>query len=153
MPIRPPRTCKSPGCLGQTAEDSQGTGLCPRHASERQERRAARDVSARKQWQAKLDQDRGSAYARGYDKRWQRFRKDFLSRNPLCAECARQGRVTAASVVDHIIPHRGDRETFWKSGNHQPLCVGCHTVKTLIEAKTAPAWAGKPDAIDTIDLV
>ncbi|WP_320109629.1 HNH endonuclease [Rhodopseudomonas sp. P2A-2r] len=31
-----------------------------------------------------------------------------------------------ASVVDHIIPHRGDRARFWDRTNWQPLCTHCH---------------------------
>ena len=49
---------------------------------------------------------------------------------PLCAECERQGRVTAATVVDHIVPHKGDKAMFWGSGNWQGLCAPCHNAKT-----------------------
>lgn len=37
-----------------------------------------------------------------------------------------RGRLTPATVVDHVIPHRGDRKLFWDSSNWQPLCVECH---------------------------
>lgn len=40
--------------------------------------------------------------------------------------CEQLGYVTAATVVDHIVPHRGDYELFWKDGNHQSLCKACH---------------------------
>ena len=71
-----------------------------------------------------------SAAARGYDARWQRARKIFLSRYPLCAECQKNGILTPATVVDHIIPHRGDRNLFWDENNWQPLCKSCHDRKT-----------------------
>ena len=31
-----------------------------------------------------------------------------------------------ASVVDHIIPHRGDESLFWDQTNWQSLCKQCH---------------------------
>nr|WP_313010818.1 HNH endonuclease [Brucella intermedia] len=31
-----------------------------------------------------------------------------------------------ASVVDHIQPHRGNKELFWWRGNWQSLCQPCH---------------------------
>ncbi len=34
--------------------------------------------------------------------RWQRARQMFLARHPLCAECQRQGRVSAANAVDRL---------------------------------------------------
>jgi 5-methylcytosine-specific restriction protein A len=41
--------------------------------------------------------------------------------------------VVAAVVVDHIIPHKGDKALFWDSGNWQALCKRCHDVKTATE--------------------
>ncbi|MEG0049160.1 MAG: HNH endonuclease signature motif containing protein [Clostridia bacterium] len=42
----------------------------------------------------------------------------------------RNGRLTFATVVDHIVPHRGDGELFWHKENWQPLCKDCHDWKT-----------------------
>ncbi len=61
-----------------------------------------------------------------YDYRWQKASKAFLRTNPLCVFCERRGRVTAATVVDHKIPHRGDERLFWDRGNWQPLCKPDH---------------------------
>ena len=36
--------------------------------------------------------------------------------------CEVEGHVTAATVVDHIIPHRGDENLFWERDNWQSLC-------------------------------
>lgn len=41
-----------------------------------------------------------------YGSKWDRERLLFLRTHPLCAMCHEQGRVTAATVVDHIIPHK-----------------------------------------------
>lgn len=79
-----------------------------------------------KQAQREHDRRRGNASERGYDGRWRKFRKLFLARNPLCVYCKRKGRLTLATVVDHVIPHRGDQELFWRDGNHQGLCKACH---------------------------
>lgn len=46
--------------------------------------------------------------------------------HPLCCMCAQQGKVTPATVVDHIIPHKGDAELFWAHDNWQPICKPCH---------------------------
>jgi 5-methylcytosine-specific restriction protein A len=81
-----------------------------------------------------LDQHRGSARARGYDNRWDKARKTFLGANPLCVHCKAEGRVVAASVVDHVIPHRGDRALFWNPSNLQGLCAPCHARKTARES-------------------
>lgn len=74
--------------------------------------------------------DRPSAARRGYGARWQRYREWFLTQHRLCAECWSQGRLTEATVVDHIEPHRGDYEKFWRPENHQSLCLPCHQAKT-----------------------
>lgn len=43
------------------------------------------------------------------------------------------GRLTQATVVDHIVPHRGDQKLFWDESNWQPLCKPCHDKKTWNE--------------------
>lgn len=75
---------------------------------------------------------RKSTYHRGYDKRWERESKAFLSqpRNRLCRECIKIKTIKLATVVDHIVPHRGNPELFWNVGNWQGLCVTCHNKKT-----------------------
>ena len=63
---------------------------------------------------------------RGYDYRWQKARERFLLDNPLCVYCDRVGRTTAACIVDHVSPHRGDKTLFWDQTNWQALCKSCH---------------------------
>lgn len=57
-------------------------------------------------------------------------RAEQLAREPLCRMCAAEGRVTAGTVADHIIPHRGDPRLFWE-GELQTLCDAlpwrCHS--------------------------
>ena len=64
--------------------------------------------------------------ARGYGYKWQQAREGYLRSHPLCVMCQRDGRVTAATVVDHSIAHRGDMELFWKSEHWQALCKPHH---------------------------
>ncbi len=61
-----------------------------------------------------------------YGRAWRKARAVFLTNNPLCRFCKRRGRPVLATVVDHIKPHRGDRELFWDQTNWQGLCETCH---------------------------
>ncbi|MGN6524945.1 MAG: HNH endonuclease [Burkholderiaceae bacterium] len=61
---------------------------------------------------------------RGYTYAWQQARARFLAENPLCAYC--RPRPVIATIVDHRIPHQGDKRLFWDESNWQPLCKPCH---------------------------
>lgn len=66
-------------------------------------------------------------YKHLYDtKRWYRLRHRQLQAHPLCVMCAKLGKVTAATIADHIVPHRGDEALFFDEGNLQSLCKRCH---------------------------
>ena len=114
MPTAAPTPCRYPGCPALLA----APGYCDKHLR-----------SIRQQ----QDERRGSAASRGYDTRWRKARALYLSRHQLCAECRRQGRTVAASVVDHIRPHKGNRTIFWDERNWQALCKRCHDAKTARE--------------------
>jgi 5-methylcytosine-specific restriction protein A len=82
------------------------------------------------------DARRGSAHARGYDWRWHKASRGHLRAAPLCVCCLAHGFTVAAELVDHIIPHRGDRGLLWDRGNWQSLCNWCHEhVKKIIELR------------------
>ena len=68
----------------------------------------------------------GDARRNLYGHRWRKARAAFLGRHPLCAMCSSAGRVTEATVVDHVAPHKGDAKLFWDRGNWQALCKSCH---------------------------
>lgn len=77
---------------------------------------------------------RKTASQRGYGGKWRKARLLYLADNPLCVFCSDRGIVEAATVVDHIIPHKGDQKLFWKQSNWQPLCTTCHNkIKKIIE--------------------
>jgi 5-methylcytosine-specific restriction endonuclease McrA len=75
---------------------------------------------------ARYEAKRPSARERGYDGKWQVESKAFLAlpENRLCAcGCGRN-----ADMVDHIIPHRGDKRLFWARSNWQALATSpCHS--------------------------
>jgi 5-methylcytosine-specific restriction protein A len=75
---------------------------------------------------------RQNAYQRGYSKAWRKARAGYLAKHPVCVECEREGRVVGATVVDHIIDHKGDKDLFWDSDNWQPLCKLHHDRKTAL---------------------
>ena len=111
MAQKPLKPCKHAGCPDLTRE-----GWCPKHQPQHRRR-----VSAE--------------YHGWYNLPiWtQRLRPAQLLREPFCRECARQGKRTRATVVDHIVPHRGDWALFVDAGNHQSLCKYHHDQKTARE--------------------
>ncbi|AHE51736.1 HNH endonuclease [Sphingomonas sanxanigenens] len=75
---------------------------------------------------------RASRQSRGYGREHERIRAELLQDEPLCRECAKVGRVTAAVIADHIVPlsqgGSGERS------NYQPLCRPHSDAKTAREA-------------------
>lgn len=65
---------------------------------------------------------------------WRRLRHHQLSQEPLCRFCLITEDVTAASICDHIKPHKGDLELFYDASNLQSLCKHHHdSAKAMIE--------------------
>lgn len=118
MPPRPFCECRKPGCKALTQDPS---GFCANHIAWAEEKAKAKLQSQRKA----CDDRRGTAHERGYSPAWRKAREGFLRRNPICASCGRP-----ATVVDHIIPHRGDSELFWNRDNWAAMCTKCHNAKT-----------------------
>jgi 5-methylcytosine-specific restriction protein A len=57
-------------------------------------------------------------------------RRLYLLRNPLCLICKREGKVTMATEVDHIIPlFKGGKDCYETNG--QPICNHHHSIKSL----------------------
>lgn len=110
MPYAAPRPCTKPGCPALV----RGGGRCPEH---------------QQQAQRTDQQRRGTAAQRGYDGRWRKARESYLLEHPLCAPCQLEGRVTPATVVDHIKAHKGDYTLFWDRDNWQPSCKPHHDAR------------------------
>lgn len=58
--------------------------------------------------------------------KWKALRTEHLEIEPLCRYHQQIGVVVAATVVDHIIPHRGDAKLAFDRKNLQSLCKPCH---------------------------
>ena len=111
MPTSAPHPCTSPGCPTLVP---RGQGRCDVHLK-------------------KVATDRRNTQGNPYNNtRWRALRKEQLQKEPLCAECARAGKVVAASHCDHVEPHKGDQVKFW-AGPFQSLCAPCHSSKTSAE--------------------
>jgi 5-methylcytosine-specific restriction protein A len=65
--------------------------------------------------------------------RWRLARLAFLRRHPQCAACLTRDVHEPATIVDHLIAHRGDGALFWNEANWQALCKPCHDAKTRTE--------------------
>lgn len=115
MPHRTKKACSRPGCPELVPV---GTMFCKAHT---------------KQLHKDIDARRGTAHSRGYTGAWQKASKGYLRKHPLCVLCEREGKVNAATLVDHIIPHKGDKELFWDRNNWQGLCEYHHNRKTAEE--------------------
>jgi len=61
-----------------------------------------------------------------YGSKWDRLRLRFLDKNPLCIRCLDLGRTEPATVVDHVVDHKGNLTLFWSQANWQALCKKCH---------------------------
>jgi len=82
-------------------------------------------------------EQRVSAHRQGYTRQWSKARARFLQLHPLCTLCEKKGRVTAANVVDHRVPHRGDMTLFWDESGWQSLCEHCHNSTKRAEENAA----------------
>ena len=76
--------------------------------------------------------NRPSACARGYDRRWRRVRAIYLSRHPLCERCKQHGWLRPAVDVHHIKPI-ADGGDVYDLGNLEALCRTCHSQETRRE--------------------
>jgi 5-methylcytosine-specific restriction protein A len=99
--------CRMPHCAAYAVAH----GCCAEH----------QDIGARGTKHASLQSN---------NRRFQSARRWFMRHHPVCNMCRRE----AASVLDHITPHRGDAHLFWSQHNWQSLCVHCHGVKTARES-------------------
>lgn len=122
VPRAAPRPCLVPRCPGFAGPG----GRCAAHDGR----------APRRTRDAEFDAARGQAqpWRKWYrTKRWLQLRAQVLARDPLC-QCERcQGgarRVTPATVVDHVVPHRGDPDLFWALSNLQGLAKRCHDQKS-----------------------
>lgn len=83
--------------------------------------------------QARREADlrRGSARERGYTAEWDRASAAHLAEHPLCEYCALGvfglADTVSADLTDHLYPHRGDRDLFWRDEWWVSCCTTCHS--------------------------
>ena len=117
MASRALRPCRKAGCGNVTRDPS---GYCEAHrgiAVQAKERKA----SEAWHWMYRTHLWRDE------------LRPGQLLREPFCRECAARGQRVRATVVDHVLPHRGSWRLFSDPGNLQSLCKSCHDAKTMRE--------------------
>lgn len=78
------------------------------------------------------DRNRGTSSERGYDYQWQKFRKNYLMYNPLCADCWDVGIATSATDIHHKCKLREQPELKYEEGNLMPLCKHHHDKRTAM---------------------
>jgi 5-methylcytosine-specific restriction protein A len=81
-----------------------------------------------------------SRHERGYGADWVRLRARIMQRDcGLCQVCKREGRVTVAYAVDHIVSKANAIRMKWTpaqidaESNLQAICRSCHDTKTEAE--------------------
>ncbi len=110
MPKAAPKKCTYVGCKSLVSDSS---GRCADHQREAwvKHPKATKRITGR---------------------RLQKMRAALFNRDPLCAECRRQGRVAVATQRDHIVPlAEGGLDD---ESNEQGLCDACHEEKSLAES-------------------
>lgn len=107
MARRPKRPCAVPGCPALINSGS----YCEAHAKQRRQQRP---------------DERPSAAARGYDRKWRRIAAAHKKAHPFCVICG-----APVEHTDHIIPRSQGGSDKWD--NLQSLCHSCHSSKTVRE--------------------
>ena len=118
LPYKPKRPCSYPGC----PELTDGR-FCEQHAKEESKRYE--------------QYDRDPAIHKRYGHAWKRIRDRYIAAHPLCEQCKKEGRITPAEEVHHILPlsHGGTHS----EDNLMALCKSCHS---RITAEMGDRWRG-----------
>lgn len=116
MPRKPKRPCSYPSC----PELADGR-YCAKH----------QQIMNRNYNKHQRHPDSNKRYGRS----WKRIRDRYIKARPLCEECKREGRLTPAEEVHHIVPlsKGGNNET----SNLMALCKSCHS---RITAESGNRW-------------
>ena len=130
MPTAALRPCNHPPCPEKVV-----SGACPKHRTQD-------------------SRNRVSSTKRGYDSRWERYRRAFLNQrcecsepplatcerchgsgiaNAWCEECKAAGYLVRATDVDHVIPWADHPHLRLCVEDFQGLCATHHSQKTIAE--------------------
>lgn len=119
MPRKPKKPCAYPGCPRLTEKR-----YCEEHEKlvNQQYEKYGRSKEEKKR----------------YGSRWQKIRDAYIHAHPMCEQCLKEGRLTPASEVHHIVPlgHGGTHDF----SNLMSLCKPCHS---RITAEMGDRWHRK----------
>ncbi len=119
MPRKPKRPCSYPDCPKLT--DGR---YCEEH-----EKLIAKNYEK---------YNRDPAVRKRYGRTWKRIRDRYIKAHPLCEECKKNGKITAAEEVHHIIPlSKGGTSA---DDNLMSLCTPCHSE---ITARDGDRWKAR----------
>ncbi len=104
MPTKPCKPCNRSGCPNVTTDK---TGYCDEHKPD-----YVREAAARRD---KTNQG-------AYNSRWEKVRKSYLKKYPLCEWCNSQHKTVVAVLVHHIDHDPRNNKT----DNLMALCNECH---------------------------
>lgn len=119
MQKKPKRPCSYPGCPNLTDRR-----FCGKHQKQENRRYEKYDLSPE--------------VKKRYGRAWKKIRDRHMAEYPLCEMCKKQGRLTPAEEIHHIVPlsHGGTHE----ESNLMSLCKACHSE---ITAKSGDRWHNK----------
>lgn len=84
----------------------------------------------RRESNQRYDAKRPNSTARGYDRKWNKFRESILNERPLCQDCLEAGLTSPANEVHHIKKLREAPELRLEPSNVMCLCKACHSRRT-----------------------
>ena len=104
---------------------------------------------------SRVQPDRPSPRARGYDSRWDRRSAAYRKRHPFCARCAERpgAPLVYCDVVDHKMPVQDGGPVHCSDAGLWSLCTSCHGWKLELEAfarrtgqmQMIVEWCDKPE--------
>ena len=71
-----------------------------------------------------------------YGAGWDALARRVIAEEPLCRLCEADGRITASTQADHIVPVSVRPDLKQERSNLQGLCDRCHAAKSAAEART-----------------
>ena len=116
MPRKPKRPCTYPGC-GRLTDDR----YCEEH----------RQVAGRQYNKYQRDPNTSQRYGRA----WRRIRELYIQAHPICEQCEKEGRLTLAEEVHHILPLTDGGTN--DAENLMALCKSCHSRITVRDGRNA----------------
>lgn len=117
MPYASPKNCARPACYKVSI---YGKRYCEEHTKQKD----------KADYELYRKNDAGQKVYKSA--LWKKSRASFLAQHPFCSVCRKEGRLTAATEVDHLIPIAQGHDP-WDVENWDSKCASCHAKKTAAE--------------------